>query len=333
MIERSLLLGDNLEMMKGLVGGCAHLVYLDPPFNTNRSFSMTGKAKKAGSQGFMDKWKWGDEAKSSLEAAAKDPEWGPAVTALHTILGDNDMTAYLAMMAPRLGEIKRLLADGGSVFLHCDPTSSHYLKVLCDAVMGRQNFKNEIIWHYRRWTNAQKQFQRMHDVILFYRLGEGVFDPPEVPPTGSQAEVIQRGWNVNKVRDGGGKALQLLVYDRDKAKRAIKVGKLDPSRYDRVVYRDSTMSAASDTWTDIQYLHSQAKEREGYPTQKPLALLERIITTCTREGDLVLDPFSGCGTTLVAAEKLSRRWAGMDMNPEAIKISKSRMKKEFGIKL
>lgn len=329
--------GDNLDVLRRYVRDeSVDLVYLDPPFNSNADYNLLysqqdGTRAAAQIKAFQDTWRWDQAAVAAYESVVEqNDDTSRVLQAFRTILGPSNMLAYLSMMAPRLIELRRVLKPSGSIYLHCDPTASHYLKLLMDAVFLPASFRNEIIWHYRRWTNAQTQFQKMHDVLLFYRAGTGTFNSVLVDPTASQAAVIDRGWNVNKVKDRDGKILQLLVYDREKADMAVGSGKLDLSRYDRIVYRDVAKSAASDTWTDIQYLHSQALERLGYPTQKPVALLERILAASTNPGDVVLDPFCGCGTAVIAAQRMGRRWIGIDVTHHATALIKNRLIEEHG---
>lgn len=339
MKNKAVYLGDNLQILEQRIENeFADLVYLDPPFKSNRNYALDARQRQ-GEKGraepaFEDTWKWSPAVSDEFERITSREEGiARALMSFRQLLGENDMTAYLTMMAPRLLQLKRALKNGGSIYLHCDPATSHYLKILMDAVFGPKDFKNEIIWHYRRWTNTQSQFQKMHDTILFYRKGKGgVFNPIEVEPTPSQAEAVDRGWNVNKVKDKKGSVLQLLIYDKEKARLAMERGILDPKKYGRVVHRGPKKSAASDTWTDIQFIHSQARERVGYPTQKPVALLERIIQTSTDPGAMVLDPFCGSGTTLVAAESLGRKWTGIDASEAAVDLTWKRLCDAFGKK-
>ncbi len=330
-------LGDNLEVLRREVADSSvDLIYLDPPFKSNRKYAASleekGREGKVRVEAFDDAWKWDDRARDAFEEAVNQGgETGKLLAALRDFLGKSDMAAYLAMMAPRLLEMKRTLRPAGSIYLHCDPSAGHYLKLLMDSVFGRENFKNEIVWHYRRWTNAQAGFQRMHDVILFYGGGGKVkFHAPYVDPTESQARVIERGWNVNKVKGPSGKVLQLLIYDEEKANAAAEEGRLDFSRYGRVVRREPRKSAAGDVWTDVQYVHSQARERTGYPTQKPLALLERIVSSSSDPGDLVLDPFLGSGASAAAAHRLGRDWIGIDSSPVAATLAARRLAEQTG---
>jgi adenine specific DNA methylase Mod len=323
-----LYLGDNLEIIKKhLSDESISLVYLDPPFKSGKNYKtyfIEKEGVKVSSKvdAFEDKWKWNEHASYSFETFIRQNKKASHVLeSFRDILGKGDMLAYLSMMAPRLVEFERVIKQDGTIYLHCDPVTSHYLKILMDCVFGRKSFANEIIWHYRRWTNSQKQYQKMHDVILFYKKGrEATFNLAETTPMESQRKVVEKGWNVNKVKGKEGKVLQLIIYDKKKAEQAVNEGKLDTSKYGRIIYRDTKKSALSDTWTDIKYIHSQAKERMGYPTQKPVELLKRIIQTSTNPGDLVLDPFCGCGTTLVAAQELKRKWVGIDKNELAGKL-------------
>ena len=229
--------------------------------------------------------------------------------------------AYLVMMAARIVEMRRILKDTGSLYLHCDPSASHYLKIVTDAVFGNKNFRNEIVWHYGKWTNVTNQFQRNHDIIFFYSKSENHTFNKLFNITKSRNAIYERGWDTNRI---DGKS-QLIVYDREKAKAKIESG-----QYDNIVYRTEKKGAAfSDGWLDIPILNSQAKERAGYPTQKPIALYERIVKASSNEGDLVLDPFCGCGTTLMAAESQERQWIGIDLTYLAIGAVKLQIEKFF----
>ena len=227
-------------------------------------------------------------------------------------------------MAARLLACKRVLKETGSIYLHCDPTAGHYLKLLMDAVFGSKNFLNEIIWAYRKWTNASKHFQNNHDTILVYvrKRGDHKFNK-QFDPDAPQKAKYERGWDTNVVAGG---IRQIIVYDRNKA-----AAKLSDPSYDRVVYREGqTKVALPDHW-NIPILNSQAHERLGYPTQKPLALLERIIRASSNEGDLVLDPFCGCGTAVEAAQNLGRRWLGIDVEPLAVDLMARRLRDRCGV--
>lgn len=347
MQNRTLYFGDNLDILREKFPvnsdgeGYFDLIYLDPPFNSNRDYNVLFKEGATDSQAqikaFEDSWHWTVEAQKIFEelVGAKKSEIkineqiSNLMLALEKLVGHNDMLAYLTMMTARLIELHRVLKKTGSIYLHCDPTASHYLKLVMDAIFDKRNFRNEIIWHYRRWTNTSSRFKAMHDVILFYtKSNEYIFNLIEIEPTESQRTVIEKGYNVNSVKSGGKKILQLLVYDKEKVDELVESKVLDLSKYGNIVYRDTTKTEANDVW-DIQYLHSQAKERLGYPTQKPEALLERIINASSKEGDWVLDPFCGCGTTVSVAERLDRNWIGIDITTLAINLIKNRLKNQF----
>ena len=311
--------GDNLPIMRGMNSGCVDLIYLDPPFNSNHDYAAPIGSEAAGGA-FKDTWGLSDLDSSWFDLmAGKHPKVHKIISAA---LSKSDM-AYLIYMAPRLIEMKRLLKDTGSIYLHCDPTMSHYLKLLMDAVFGKGNFRNEIIWHYKKWTNAAKYFQRNHDIVLFYTVSEKYKFNKQYEESEGKNKLILRGWDWNTVN---GKR-QLIVYDREKSKGEIgKVG----INWHSVVYMDDKPQgvAMADLWSGIPYLRNTSKERTGYPTQKPLALLERIIETSTDKDDMILDPFCGCATACVAAHRLHRNWVGIDLSPKALELTKMRINKE-----
>jgi len=304
--RNKLIWGDNKLVMSSLLkeyAGQINLIYIDPPFDVGADFSI--------------KVKVGDEEitkePSILEEKAYRDTWGK---------GTN---SYLQMMYERLLLMRELLAENGSVYVHLDWHIGHYVKVMMDEIFP-EHFKNEVIWHYRRWTAGSKQYQNMHDAIFFYTKGDNyTFNKTEVEPTESQKQVIQKGYNVNVVPSKNGKIRQLLVYDKEKVEALIKEKKIDPNNYGKIVYIDTKETIASDVWTDIQFLHSQALERLDYDTQKPEALLERIINASSNEGDLVADLFCGSGTTGAVAERLGRRWIMSDLGRFAIHISRKRL--------
>ena len=323
--------GDNLDVLRRINSDCIDLIYLDPPFNSNKQYGNPIQGA------FRDEWTMDD---------AKD-EWVESIEESHASLNlliraagkihGEAMQGYLTFMAVRLIEMRRVLKPAGSIYLHCDPTASHYLKGVMDSVFGPGNFRNEIVWHYNKWTNAASHFQRNHDIILLYARSSGATFNKQFQMTPHKERVIARGWDSNSVQGG---VRQLIVYDRGKAAAEIR-----KSKYDRVVYRDDAPdgTATPDCWTDINYLSSGAKERTGYPTQKPLALLERIIRASTNPGDVVLDPFCGCATACVAAETMTnlknaelpekRRWIGIDVSPLAYDLVLQRLqRRDVGLK-
>jgi len=262
---------------------------------------------------FADTWRWSERAAQRVDelSRARAHPAQRAIVGLQQLLGESGMLAYLSYMAERLAVLRRLLKPTGSLYLHCDPTASHYLKILLDTIFGSKHFRNEIVWCYRKWTNAARYFQRNHDTVLFYSKGASYTFNKLYDPNTPQAAKYEKGWDTNRIKG----VRQLIVYDEQKAEEKIKAGK-----YDRVVYRPGTKGTAYSDWWELNYLASGSKERLGYPTQKPLALLERILRASSNEGDLVLDPFCGCGTTVAAAHALGRRWLGIDISPFAIDL-------------
>ena len=229
----------------------------------------------------------------------------------------DNIQSYLQWLRPRLERCWDVLKDTGSIYLHLDWHAVHYVKVVMDDIFGIDNFQNDISWHYNRWTNTSSRFQRMHDTILFYiKTKEHVFNT-QYQLTPHLQSVYDRGFDSNKI---SGKTRQLIVYDRVKASKEIK-----KTKYDKIVYRESKEGVAmNDVW-NINHLSSNANERLGYPTQKPEALLERIIKASSNPGDVIFDPFCGCGTTLAVAQKFGRRWIGIDFSENAIKLTRTRL--------
>ena len=316
----SLYYGDCLEVMQEWPNAFVDLCYLDPPFNSKVNYNIIfgNRRKKNTAQliAFEDTWSWNDEAHErthNIINAAGHPAY-KAIQGLLMILGESGMMAYLSYMAERLVEIKRVLKPAGSVYLHCDPTASHYLKIMMDRIFGHQNFLNEIVWHYGKWTNVAKMYQQNHDLILCYAMNKGthVFNKQF---NDKESEHYKKGYHTNVVENG---ISQLIVYDKKKAEHKIK-----SDQYDRVIYREGQQQVVlADVW-EIPIINPMAKERTGYPTQKPIALLERIISASSHKDDVVLDPFSGCGTTIQAAINLQRKWIGIDISPIAIDLIKN----------
>ena len=291
---------DNLEVMRGIDSECVDLIYLDPPFNTNRIFqSPIGAKDKQTLAKFSDVWKFTETDEAWMETRKKThPDLHTFITGTGVSAGKS-MQSYLIFMSERLVEMKRILKDDGSIYLHCDPTASHYLKMMMDFIFGRKNFRNEIIWSYQRWTGATKNFQRMHDVILFYCKSKNSVFNMQTEPYSNKSK--HKGSRISKFTNKGLSQQYTGDTTREKAMR--------------------------DVW-EISYLNSQAKERTGYPTQKPVALLDRIIKASSNEGDLVLDPFCGCATTCVASHFLNRGWIGIDVSHEAGVLVVQRIKEK-----
>ena len=364
--KNKLYFGDNLEIMRKYIGDeSVDLIYLDPPFNSKATYNVlfdekNGTQSRAQITAFEDTWHWGFEAEATYHGIVTEgpKKLADLMQALRSFLGQNDMMAYLTMMAIRLVEMYRVLKPTGSIYLHCDPTASHYLKLLIDTVFGVRNYQNEITWKRTSSHNDPRRYGRNTDILLFYtksddwtwnpvytthdetylkrfrkRSADGRlwadFDlsgagagPPRVfgdrgpiyPPSGRHWMYDQQGID------------RLIVQDRihwtTRGTPRLKV------------YADETPGVPVQAlWDDLPPINSQARERLGYPTQKPEALLERIIKASSNEGDLVVDPFCGCGTTITVAERLNRRWIGIDITHLAITLMRHRLADTFGAEL
>jgi adenine specific DNA methylase Mod len=303
--------GDNLSILREHIQDeSIDLVYLDPPFNSQTTYNVlfrapTGEGSQAQIEAFEDTWHWNESAERAFDEVVQSGNVTAIemLRALRTFLKENDLMAYLAMMTPRLLELYRVLKPTGSLYLHCDPTASHYLKLLLDAVFGGENFRNEIVWSYKRWTAASKRFQRLHDIIFFYsKSNQYLFNETLAPYADDEAHYTAQD-------EQGEYRWQYLSGKKYKLykKKGVRMG---------------------DVW-DIPYLNSMAKERLGYPTQKPLALLERIIKASSKEGDIILDIFCGCGTAVHAAQTLGRQWLGIDITHLAISLIEKRLNDAF----
>ncbi len=302
--NRTVWVGDNLHVMRGINSDCIDLIYLDPPFNSNQDYAAPIGSIAAGAA-FKDTWTLSDiDVHEHGELADRHPAAYSVIEAARNASGKSTMS-YLIMMAVRLVEMERILKPTGSIYLHCDPTASHYLKLLMDAVFGKDNFRNEIIWHYRKWPTGKYAFQRNHDIILFYALSkskERVFNQLYMPRAASTLKRF------------GDKE---IVSGHDES------GKRLPSK---VAGRKSRGVRQDDVWA----IRRVAPVKQLYPTQKPIALIERIIEASSNEGDMVLDPFCGCATTMVAADRLEREWAGIDLSPLAVKLVNERITEDRG---
>lgn len=317
-----LFFGDNLHILREHISSeSVDLIYLDPPFNSSATYNIlfdekTGEKSTAQIEAFEDTWHWGQESEENYYYVVRQAsKLSSLLQAFRASLGQSDMMAYLAMMASRLQEFHRVLKPTGKIFLHCDPTASHYLKLLMDAVFGAVNFRNEIIWHYGQRTDFHKgHFSRKHDIILFYaRSNEAVLNRISLP--WARDEFLKHRHDV-KVDEQG----REFIY-ADGGKTGV--------RYLRPVDEVLAEGKPLDTVWDLPLLNSSSKERLGYPTQKPEVLLERIIKAGSQKDDLVLDPFCGCGTSVSVAERLHRRWIGIDITYLAISLIKSRLHHTF----
>ena len=310
--------GDCITVMEDMKLGSVDLIYLDPPFNSNREYNViykdeTGRPLPDQIEAFSDLWELDEERERVLrvmpvlmrEAGIPDQAaefWRLWMNALR---GTNPrLLAYLTYMVERLLPMRGILKPTGSIYLHCDPTASHYIKVMMDAIFDHKNFKNEIIWSYRRWPTKARKYQSMHDVILFYAMSDhNTFNVEYEPPSEST----------------------MKRYKGKRHKRDLKAK--------RNIYLDEPIKGLPmrDVW-NLSVIAAVAKERMGYATQKPLALLNRIIETSTNEGDVVFDPFCGCATTLEAAHRLGRRWIGIDIAIHAVKrVARVRLQDRLGL--
>ena len=314
--KNKLILGyDNLDRMRSMRENSVDLIYLDPPFNKQKVFVLD--SKNSSKKSFSDIWTLNNFSMARHVIMKKnEPKLHALIEGIHAVNG-NSWLAYLSYMSDRLLQMRRILKPTGSIYYHCDPTMSHGIKLAMDAVFGAENFLNEIVWCYRKWTNAVNYFQKNHDVLLAYKAGEKphTFNKLFDDSTANRRHYV-RGYTTNRI-DG---VTQLLVYDKKKAAHKIKEGK-----YDRVVYRVGKTQTARPDWWELPALNSQSKERIGYPTQKPLELLKIIIQASSNRGDTVFDPFCGCATTMEAAEKLGRKWIGIDISTQVQGIVEKRI--------
>lgn len=364
--------GDNLDILRRYIpDDSIDLIYLDPPFSSNREYNVifkneSGRKSDAQMLAFEDYWHWGPDAEAVfayLTNTARHQGRVPdsvstIVAALRTAIGENQMMAYLVEMAVRLVEMRRVLKPTGSLYLHCDPTASHYLKVILDAIFRPENFRNEITWKRANAHNDPKRFGRVADTILYYAKGpnpkwnsqhtqyrEDYYKshfkldaagryyrtvPVDAPRHGAGSPNLLYEWKGKRpasTRTWATVKAQMERYEAEGLLRYTKTGTPTLLQY----ADDMPGVPLQSIWTDIPPVNPQAKERVGWDTQKPLTLLERIIGASSNQGDVVLDPFCGCGTALVAAEKLQRRWIGIDITWLAIAVMRARLKERFGL--
>ncbi|MGH7048151.1 MAG: DNA methyltransferase [Stellaceae bacterium] len=365
-MANALYYGDNLDVLRHeIASDSVDLVYLDPPFNSQANYNVlfkspSGKAADAQIEAFEDTWHWGEEAERAFAEVLASPATQAAelLRAMRSFLGENDMMAYLAMMAVRLIELHRVLKPTGSLYLHCDPTASHYLKILLDAIFRVENFVNEIAWKRTSGKSDHVQgathWPRLHDIIFYYckniKLGQWhpTFSPYAEQYVHSKyphADTDGRRFGLWDMTGPGGAAkgnpsyevmgiVRYWRFSKERMNELIDQGRVVQPRpgvvprYKRFL-DEMPGVVLGDLWDDLSPVNSQAQERLGYPTQKPVALLERIIRASSNEGDLVLDPFCGCGTTIHAAQKLGRAWIGIDVTHLAISLIERRLKDAF----
>lgn len=370
-MKNQLFYGDNLDILRDFIGDeSVDLIYLDPPFNSNRNYNVLFKEKSGEEspsqiEAFTDTWVWNMDAEYAYNELTTSPpaQVASMIEAMRQFIGTNDMMAYLVMMAQRMKELHRVLKPTGSIYLHCDSTASHYLKMLMDTVFGPKNFRNEIIWKRRTGSSSSvhksNKFGQITDTILFYAKSDlAAFHPQYSMTADGYQEYIDKFF---RHVDEQGRRYRIadlanpaprpnLMYDykgyphppngwaisREKMEQWDREGRLHfpkskTGRIQRRRFLDELKGKpVQNLWDDIDFIQSQSSERLGYPTQKPLALLERIIEASSHEGDVILDPFCGCGTAVVAAQKLDRKWIGIDITHLAVSLIRTRMIDHFG---
>ena len=367
-MNNTLYFGDNLPTIRKFIKDeTIDLIYLDPPFNSKANYNVIFKTKNKEDspsqiQAFEDTWHWetGETEKEFTELKKNGGTIAEVMKGLKLVIGQNDLLAYLTMMAIRLKEMHLVLKDTGALYLHCDPTASHYLKLILDAIFGARNFRNEVIWEraqggkIKHQSGLQVTFPKNTDTILFYAK-----EKHRIKPILISSEEHQRSFNKLE-KDGrryklgrtdisasmGRRPNQEYTYKgytppygwrfvKSTLERLDKEGKLywnsKGKPYKKIYLDESEGVEVGSLWSDINALSPKDKERMGYPTQKPVALLERIITSSSDEGNIVLDPFCGCGTAIVAAQRLNRNWIGIDITSIAAVLMEKRIKNEFGI--
>jgi len=375
--------GDNLDVLReSIATESVDLIYLDPPFNSKRDYNLLfkspkGQASEAQIEAFEDTWHWNEQAEREFDELLHqaNTDVSQMMKALRDFLGQNDMMAYLTMMANRLLEIHRVLKPTGSVYLHCDPTASHYLKVVLDGVFGKERFLNEIVWKRTSAHSSAKRYGPVHDILFYYSKSEtrtwnqqyASYASEYLETTFNNRDADGRQWKSTDLTGDGvrrgesGKPwreIDVTTKNRHWAVPHDAIPGMDLSNQD-VITRLDTLDesgyihwptkksgvprlkqyadempglAMQSVWTDIPPIGAQSAERMGYPTQKPLALLERIIQASSNEGDVVLDPFCGCGTAVDAVQKLKRKWIGIDITHLAISLIEKRLKDRYGAK-
>ena len=365
-MRNTLYYGDNLPILREHVATeSVDLVYLDPPFNSNRSYNVLfkdegGRAAEAQMTAFADTWHWNDRTEATYRALVQygDEPVSNMIAAMRQFIGANQMMAYLVMMAARLVELHRVLKPTGSLYLHCDPTASHYLKVVLDTVFGVENFRNEIVWkRYSAHNDARLAYPSIADIILYY--GKSKHAKLNVQRTDYDESYLKkhfryvdengRRYRLNNLQSPNPRPNLTYSYKgypppangwrvkREKMEELEREGRLHfpKEQTGRISIKyfldDMAGNIVTNVWDDVQSLSHAGAERLGYPTQKPVALLERIVAASSNPGDVVLDPFCGCGTTIAAAHKLGRRWIGIDVTVLAISLQKYRLKDSFDL--
>ena len=367
-MTNALYFGDNLEVLReSIKDESVDLIYLDPPFNSSATYNVLFRTPKghqsdAQIEAFDDTWHWGEHAEAAFADVMQQSNIDVAevIRALRSFLGENDMMAYLAMMTVRLLELHRVLKPSGSLYLHCDPTASHYLKVVLDGVFGVDKFRNEIAWRRsQNRSSISRSLRRAHDTIFFYTKSDehifnlqykdlsdaskaiysksdatGVYRLVPLLVSGKRGGITGLAWRGINPNEHGKEGMHWITVHEtlnDYESRGLvvwpaKKGGLPQLKY----YLEQNLGVPlSDFWDDIDLIHAASSESLGYPTQKPISLLERILHISSNENDVVLDPFCGCGTAIHAAEKLKRRWIGIDVTHLAISLVEKRLRDAF----
>lgn len=362
--KNKLFFGDNLRILREHVAAeSVDLIYLDPPFNSNANYNVLfqekgGEQSAAQITAFEDTWHWTQETEATYhETIEGAPDRVVRIMeALRGFLGTSDMMAYLTMMTPRLVELHRVLKETGSMYLHCDSTASHYLKLLMDSIFGLENYQNEIVWKRSSAHSDSKQgarhYGRVTDTILFYSKGNNTWNQQYVPYDESyvdrdyrRVDEDGRRYRLDNIQGPGGAekgnpyyevmgVSRHWRYSKERMQKLIAEGRIIQTRPGAVPqykrYLDEMSGVpVQNLWNDIPVINNRSKEKLGYPTQKPEALLERIIQASSNEGDVVLDPFCGCGTSINVAERLRRRWLGIDITHLAISLIRGRLQSSF----
>jgi site-specific DNA-methyltransferase (adenine-specific) len=360
--------GDNLDVLRRYIPDqSVDLIYLDPPFNSRQDYNVLfaekdGNRSSAQITAFKDTWEWNLEAERAyVEVVEAGGRVADAMRAFRTLLGGSDMLAYLAMMAPRLVELRRVLKDSGSIYLHCDPTASHYLKLLMDSIFGPVAFGAELTWKRTNARGTVNNWPHIHDTILYYRKNpDALFhslkakaDQTKLPhtlitlPDGLKYQTYEltapgvtregdsgkpwRGFDPGKFgRHWANASTERDKWDESGLIHWPREGGFPRRRAEEPFKPEAREVTIGDVWIDIDRINQTAKERLGYPTQKPEALLERILKASSDEGYVVLDPFCGCGTTVQVAQRLNRKWIGIDITHLAIGLIKTRLDDAYG---
>jgi site-specific DNA-methyltransferase (adenine-specific) len=355
-IQNTLFYGDNLNILREYIASeSIDLIYLDPPFNSNRNYNVlfkdeSGIDSEAQITAFEDTWHWNHAAEQTYhELVTQSPDHiSKMIAALRDFIGTNQMTAYLVMMTIRLAELHRVLKSTGSLYLHCDSTASHYLKIILDTIFGVKNFRNEIVWKRFNFHADAKRFGKITDRILFYTKSDDfIFTRLRVPFSEKyQADKFThvdesgRRFRLDNLNPPGGRGpiyefngvTKPWRFTEERMRQLDAEGRIYKASHVAQLKRfldELEGQAVTELWSDIDPINPMSGERLGYPTQKPMELLERIIKASSNPGDIILDPFCGCGTAIATAQKLGRKWIGIDITHLSIALQKYRLENMF----